>query len=409
MSKTLPLPAAQLRELAQQFGTPLYVYDASTLRARLAQLSGFDRVRYAQKANPNLAVLGVLRRAGVVVDAVSAGEIVRALRAGFAPEQVAYTADVFDPMVLELIARHALAVNCGSIDMLAQLARARAKAELTLRLNPGFGHGHDPRVSTGGSGSKHGIWHADFEQVLHSVRALGLSLVGLHVHIGSGSDLENLGLAASAFEHCAALVGQSLRCISAGGGLPIPYRPGERPFDVESYTKAWIRARERASARVGRRLELEVEPGRFLVAECGVLLARVLGTKRSGGLDYVLADPRFNTLLRPALYGAYHHISALSSEDPATRPTVVAGPLCESGDVFTQTKSGEVAPRDLPRLCAGDLLAIHDAGAYGMSMASRYNSQPLPAEVLVEDGVARLVRRRESFEDLLAHEEFSAD
>jgi len=409
MSKTLPIPAERLAELALRFGTPLYVYDAATARARLLQLSGFDRVRYAQKANPNLALLELLRRAGAVVDAVSAGEIVRALRAGFAPEEIAYTADLFDPIALELIARHALSVNCGSIDMLAQLARARPRAQLTLRLNPGFGHGHDPRVSTGGRGSKHGVWHEDFEQALAAARALGLEVVGLHVHIGSGSDLHNLGLAASAFEHCAPRVGSTLRTLSAGGGLPIPYRPGERAFDVASYTRAWLEARERASARVGRRLELEVEPGRFLVAECGVLLTRVLGTKRSGGLDYALADAGFHTLLRPALYGAYHHIEALSFQDPSPRPTVVAGPLCESGDVFTQAKSGEVAPRDLPRLGAGDLLAIHDAGAYGMSMASRYNSQPLPAEVLVEDGVARLVRRRESFDDLLAHEEFSAD
>jgi diaminopimelate decarboxylase len=273
-----------------------------------------------------------------------------------------------------------------------------------LRLNPGFGHGHDPRVSTGGASSKHGIWHADFETSLAEARALGLSVVGLHVHIGSGSDLANLALAAHAFERCAPQVGSSLRSLSAGGGLPVPYRPGETQFDVASYTRAWCAARDRAGASIGRALELEVEPGRFLVAECGVLLARVLSTKRSGEYEFAIADAGFHTLLRPAMYGSYHHIEALSFQDSKLRPTVVAGPLCESGDVLTQSKTGQLLPRDLPALAAGDLLAIHDAGAYGMSMASRYNSQPLPAEVLVDGESSRLIRRRESIDDLLAHE-----
>ena len=398
------MPAALLRELAHEYGTPLYVYDARTLRAQLARLGGFDLVRFAQKANPNLAILELLRKAGAVVDAVSAGEIMRALRAGFPPDAIAYTADLFEPAALELIAAHGLRVNCGSLDMLPLLARARPDARLTLRLNPGFGHGHDRRVSTGGSGSKHGIWHTDFERAIELAHKWDLSVVGVHVHIGSGSDLENLALAARAFEHCAKQLSGTLETLSAGGGLPVPYRPGEPSFDVESYTRAWLSARDRASQSVGRRLQLEVEPGRFLVAECGVLLTTVRGTKQSGDVHYALADAGFHTLVRSAMYGAYHHIEALSHQDATLRPIVVAGPLCESGDVFTQTKSGELAPRSLPGLAAGDLLAIHDVGAYGMSMASRYNSQPLPAEVLVDDGVARLVRRRESLDDLIAHE-----
>ncbi len=404
MKRCLPIDATRLQALAREHGTPLYVYDANTILERVRRLSGFDVLRYAQKANPNLAILGLLRRSGVLIDAVSPGEIVRALRAGFLPDDIAYTADVFDAAALELVANTSARVNCGSIDMLAALARARPGAQATLRVNPGFGHGHDPRVVTGGENSKHGIWHADLESAVASAQALGLSIVGLHVHIGSGSNFENLALAAQSFENCAKSLRGTLQSLSAGGGIPVRYRPDEPEFDLDGYTNAWSCARDRASESIGRRLNLEVEPGRFLVAESGVLLTQVLGTKRNGDFEYALVDAGFNTLLRPALYGAYHHIEALDASDSLLRPTVVAGPLCESGDVFTQTKSGELDPRLLPTLVRGNLLAILDVGAYGMSMASRYNSQPLPAEVLIENGAARLIRRRESFDDLMTHE-----
>ena len=404
MTRRLPIAADRLCDLAREYGTPLYVYDADTLLERVRRLRGFDVVRYAQKANPNLAIQALLRGAGVVVDAVSSAEIVRAQRAGFAADEIAYTADVFDRAALELISHTGLRVNCGSIDMLSALARARPAAEVSLRVNPGFGHGHDARVATGGESSKHGIWHADMSGAIALARDLGLSVVGLHVHVGSGSDLENLTLAAGTFERCAPMLSDSLRSLSAGGGIPVPYRDGERAFDLEGYAAAWRTARDRVGKIVGRAIELEVEPGRFLVAESGVLVTEVLGTKRNGEIDYALVDAGFNTLLRPAMYGAYHRIEALNATRSALRPTVVAGPLCESGDVFTRSKSGELDPRLLPQLARGDLLAIADVGAYGMSMASRYNSQPLPAELLIENGMARMIRRRESLDDLLAHE-----
>ena len=404
MSRELVIPAARLRELAREFGTPLYVYDEATILERVRRLAGFDLVRYAQKANPNLALLALLRSVGVAVDAVSAGEIERALRAGYAPDEVAYTADLFDVRALEFIARKPLRVNCGSVDMLPLLAKARPGAEVVLRINPGFGHGHGLRVTTGGESSKHGIWHVDAPNALNVAQQLGLAVVGLHVHIGSGSDQRNLALAAAAFENLAPLVRRTLKSLSAGGGIPIPYRDADPDFELGSYAQTWRDAARRASECVGRKLKLEVEPGRFLVAESGLLVTEVQGTKRNGGFDYALVDAGFHTLLRPVMYGAYHRIEALTSADRNLRPTVVAGPLCESGDVFTLTSDGAPDPRLLPALARGDLLAICDVGAYGMSMASRYNSQPLPAEVLVSGDNARLIRRRESLEDQLLHE-----
>jgi diaminopimelate decarboxylase len=390
--------ARLLTELAGRFGTPLFAYCADTMRARMADLDRFDVVRFAQKANSNLAVLRLLRRAGAQVDAVSAGEIVRALRAGFEPSEIVLTADIFDRAALELVREHPVGLNLGSPGMLREAARARPGANVTLRVNPGFGHGHGPKVATGGEGSKHGIWHADLAGWTAHARELDLVVSGLHVHIGSGSDHEHLERAAAIVERCALDVGESLRTISAGGGLPIPYKSGEERFDVAAYARAWLAARDRIAAQLGHPIDLEVEPGRYLTGEAGVLLCEARGTKRSGSTDYILVDAGFHTLLRPAMYGAWHGISVVGKQSEPTRPQIVAGPLCESADVFT------LEPRELPHVEPGDLLCIHDAGAYGASMSSNYNSQPLPAEVLVDAGRATLVRRRQTFDELLAPE-----
>lgn len=398
------LDDALLLRLAREHGTPLFVYDAATIRQRIQDLAGFDRVRYAQKANSNLAVLGVVRRAGAFVDAVSAGEVERALRAGFEARTIAFTADLFDRAALAALARHRCPVNLGSPFQVEQYAALRAGRDVMLRVNPGFGHGHGRKVNTGGESSKHGIWHAELSAVVARACEAGLRVTGLHVHIGSGADFENLARVRDAVRRLAPVAGPDLAVLSAGGGLPIPYRDGEPAFDVARHVREWLETRRAVEADLGRPIELEVEPGRFLVAECGVLVTEVRGTKRSGSVDYVFADAGFHTLLRPALYGAFHRITAIGARPGAASPRVVAGPLCESGDVLTQGAGGELDPQPLPELAPGDLLAVHDAGAYGMAMASNYNSQPLPAEVLVDAGVARLVRRRQGLDALLADE-----
>ncbi|MFM8378192.1 MAG: diaminopimelate decarboxylase family protein, partial [Planctomycetia bacterium] len=202
-----------------------------------------------------------------------------------------------------------------------------------------------------------------------------------------------------------------LTTVSAGGGLPVPYKPGEVHADLSGYFQLWDAARKRLEDRFGHRLRLEIEPGRYLTAESGFVVTEVRAVKKQGTRKYMLVDAGFNTLARPVLYGSYHPMSlcpidAKSAGDTAaeTEDVAVGGPLCESGDIFTQTDGGFVATRPLPAARVGDLLVIEIAGAYGFVMASNYNSKPLPAEVLVDGGSARLVRRRQTPEDLVRGE-----
>jgi diaminopimelate decarboxylase len=378
------------------------VYDAQTIRARCAELRArFDVVRYAQKANSSLALLDLVRAAGCAIDAVSAGEVERALAAGFRTEEIVFTSDLLDRAALECLARRRVRVNAGSIDMLEQLAALGIAREVTLRVNPGFGAGHARAVTTGGGHSKHGIWHGELEDALARARSLGLEVTGLHVHAGSGAGLEDLLAVPAALRTLAPRVGRSLATLSAGGGLPVPYRPGETRIDLDRLAGEWHAVQRELELALDRPLALEIEPGRYLVAESGVLLTEVRATKTSNAFAFALVDAGFHNLPRPLLYGAYHAISVLgpSAGGPLV-PQVVAGPLCEASDVFTQDEHGRLAPRALPRLAAGDLLCLHDAGAYAASMASNYNTQPFAAEVLVDGADARVIRKRQELSDL---------
>ena len=416
MTKPLPtaLTPARLQALATEHGTPLWVYDAATIRARAASLRCFDVVRFAQKACSNIHILKLLREAGVKVDSVSRGEILRALAAGYVAggDEIVFTADLLDHATLATVVEHRIPVNAGSIDMLHQLGAASPGHPVWLRINPGFGHGHSHKTNTGGEHSKHGIWHVDLAAALAAIRQHGLKLVGLHMHIGSGVDyghLAQVGQAMVGLVRETVAAGHDLHAISAGGGLSIPYREGDAGVDVDHYFGLWDTARRESEALVGHPLKLELEPGRYLVAESAVLLAEVRAVKSAGANRFVLVDAGFNELMRPAMYGSFHAMTLLPQGGAQGMPrpvreSVVAGPLCESGDVFTQAAGGEVLTRALPAAQVGDLLVIHDAGAYGASMSSNYNSRPLAAEVLVDGEAARLIRRRQTVEQLLALE-----
>jgi diaminopimelate decarboxylase len=413
MTKPLPtaLSSARLQALAAEHGTPLWVYDAATIRARAASLKRFDVVRFAQKACSNIHILKLLREVGVKVDSVSRGELLRALAAGYRPggDDIVFTADLLDHATLSTVVEHGIPVNAGSIDMLHQLGAASPGHAVWLRINPGFGHGHSHKTNTGGEHSKHGIWHADLAEALGVIRQRDLKLVGLHMHIGSGVDYSHLaqvGQAMVGLVRQTVAAGHDLHAISAGGGLSIPYRDSDAPIDVDHYFDLWDAARREAESLVGHALTLELEPGRYLVAESAVLLAEVRAVKNAGTNRFVLVDAGFNELMRPAMYGSYHAMTLLPRGEGVrpVRESVVAGPLCESGDVFTQAAGGEVLTRELPEARVGDLLVIHDAGAYGASMSSNYNSRPLAAEVLVDGASSRLIRRRQTVEELLALE-----
>ncbi|EPO1791124.1 diaminopimelate decarboxylase [Cronobacter turicensis] len=404
-----------LLPLHAQYGGPVWVYDAQIIRAQIDRLRQFDVIRYAQKACSNIHILRLMREAGVKVDSVSLGEIERAIAAGYDPRQnpddIVFTADVLDEATLARVHELGVPVNAGSVDMLEQLGAVSPGHRVWLRINPGFGHGHSQKTNTGGENSKHGIWYSDLPGALAVMQRYQLKLIGMHMHIGSGVDYGHLERVCGAMVSQVIEFGQDLEAISAGGGLSIPYREGDETIDTGHYFGLWNRAREQIAAHFGHPIKLEIEPGRFLVAESGVLVAQVRSVKEMGSRHFVLIDAGFNDLMRPSMYGSYHHISALAADgrdlrDAPRLDTVVAGPLCESGDVFTQQEGGKVETRALPAVRPGDYLVLHDTGAYGASMSSNYNSRPLLPEVLLENGEARTIRRRQTIDELLALERF---
>jgi diaminopimelate decarboxylase len=411
------IAGVSIRNLVEKFGTPTFVYDAANIRQRIAELSAFDYVRYAQKACSNLAILELIRRQGAVVDTVSANEVRRALAAGYViagdPPPIVYTADIFDRESLDLCVAERLHVNCGSMDMIEQLGARLPGAGITLRINPGFGHGHSQKTNTGGKHAKHGIWHSQIPECLVLAKKYQLTVTGLHIHIGSGTDMEHLAQVCGALEQAAAVVGPSVVSISVGGGLPTVYREGESYVDLAAYFALCDAARKRLAGKFGHAVRLEIEPGRYLVAESGYLLAEIRAVKRQDDNVFYLVDAGFNNLARPILYGAYHPMSIARGEgrekdagEMSLQKVIVGGPLCESGDIFTQAEGGYVCTRDLSPAKVGDILIIECAGAYGFVMGSNYNSKPLAAEVLIDAGEPRLIRRRQTFEDLIRNEKF---
>jgi diaminopimelate decarboxylase len=406
----------QIALIATQFQTPCWIYDAETIRAQIARLRQFDVIRFAQKACSNTHLLRLMREQGVLVDSVSLGEIERALVAGYQPgttghAPIVFTADLLDRATTKRVVEIGIPVNCGSPHMLEQLGAAKSGHPVWLRINPGFGHGHSRKTNTGGEQSKHGIWHEQLNDCLNIIQKTGLKLIGLHMHIGSGVDYAHLQSVCEAMLNQARRVrdfGMDMSAISVGGGLSIPYRVGEEEVDTAHYFQIWDAARRQIEGIVGHAISMEIEPGRFLVAQSGLLVSELRAQKQVGNNFFALIDAGFNDLARPAMYGSYHRISAYGP-DGVTRsgeikPTVVAGPLCESGDVFTQAEGGEVITQDLPVCEIGDLLVFHDTGAYGASMSSNYNSRPLIPEVLIDGDQIKLIRRRQTVQELMALE-----
>ncbi len=399
-------------ELAEQYGTPTFVYDAEIIRQRIEQLRSFDVIRYAQKANSNLSVLKLMREQGVVVDAVSAGEILRAEAAGYQatgePHSIVYTADIFDRVSLDMVCEKHIHCNVGSPDMIDQIGQRMPGSEITLRINPGFGHGHSQKTNTGGPQSKHGIWHDQLEDCLQRADHFGVQVTGLHMHIGSGTDFEHLSQVCDAMKAAVQTVGRTVKVISAGGGLPTPYKAQDSHLDIPRYFELWDATRRELQEEFGHAFQLEIEPGRFLTAESGYLISEIRAIKQMGENLFYLVDAGFNNLARPIMYGAYHPMSICHREGAASERTqnvIVGGPLCESGDIFTQQEGGFVEARELPVAGIGDYLIIECAGAYGFVMASNYNSKPFAAEVLVDSGQSKLVRRRQELADIFADEQ----
>ncbi|AEO08216.1 diaminopimelate decarboxylase [Buchnera aphidicola] len=395
-----------IRNLIKKYQSPFWLYDADIIYKKIKLLKKFDVIRFAQKSCSNINILRLMKNKNVKVDAVSLGEIERALISGFKSHtnEIIFTADILDEETLSKVVNHKIPVNAGSLDMLIQLGKVSPGHHIWLRINPGFGYGHSKKTNTGGENSKHGIWEPKL--ALPIIKRYKLKLIGLHMHIGSGVNYVHLEKVCQAMIKHVIQLNQKISSISAGGGLSIPYKFNEKPIDIEKYFLSWNIARKIISKFLGKKIQLEIEPGRFLVAESGFLITRVWATKKTKNKYFVLVDVGFNDLMRPTMYGSYHHISVISGDNRTIDSkemidTVVAGPLCESGDIFTQQEGGIIQTRKLPNIKTGDYLIFHDTGAYGASMSSNYNTRPLIQEILLYNNNSMIIRRRQTIQELL--------
>lgn len=397
-AEAVPLPT-----IAAAVGTPVYVYCANTIRARFQRLeSAFTsvphRIHFAMKANSNLSILRLLQGLGAGVDIVSGGELFRAREAGFSGRDVVFSGVGKTVREIEqALDDRVLLINVESeaelVTIDAVAGRQGVVAPIAIRVNPEVTvdspHAY---IKTGEKGQKFGIPRDDVSRLVAMVRELPhVELRGMGMHLGS--QIGNADPMRDALPRLLAAIaaardeGHAIAYMDVGGGLAVPYQPGEREADVDDYAAIVLAAARETG------LTLVLEPGRFIVAEAGALITEVLYRKHAAGKDFVVTDAGMNDLVRPALYQAYHRIDAVV----AAASTIVAdlvGPICESGDFFAKD-------RELPDVAAGALLAVHTAGAYGYTMSSTYNSRPRPAEVLVDGDRFAVITERERLEDLV--------
>lgn len=407
-----PGAVAAFERLARAYGTPLYVYDRATILGQFARVrdafrAGFPRLRifFAVKANSNPTIVSLLHGEGAGAEVVSGGEILLARRAGVSGSDVMFTSSSKSPDEIALAIREGAVVNVDSLDELEQVERAAAAARKTARISFRINPAVDPhtihQINTGIADSKFGLHLTDGIALGAYERALKLGhvrVVGVHCHIGS-QILEPEGYQLAARKMLAFVgelkskLGIRLEFVDLGGGIGIPYHDGEAAMSPADLVAALKPAWDDGVAALGYEPELWIEPGRYFVAPAGFLLVRVNSVKTTPFHTFVNVDAGFNTLVRPALYQAYHRVRVVGRSADPTK-VEIAGNVCETGDILA-------ADRTLPRPASGDLLVILDAGAYGFSMASEYNSRPLPAEVMVDGDRSVVVRKRGTFEDLL--------
>ena len=401
------IDAASTRLLAQQYGTPLYVYSENKIRLNINRLREAlqrhypkTRILYACKANTNLNILKIMRSENVEIDAVSPGEVFLALKAGFKPEEILFTGTSVGEDEMKYLLNEGVRMNIDSLSQMRRLLEAETPEVVSLRVNPEVGAGHHEHVITAGPDVKFGIWESQALEAYRMAQDAGVTRYGIQMHIGSGiMDVANYVKAVKRLleiaKHIHDSIGIDFSFIDLGGGIGVPYRPEEKLVDLDSFVGTLFGFIKEKLDEFGLGMpEIWIEPGRFIVAESGVLLTRVTTLKSSPGKTFIGVDAGFNTLIRTAMYGSYHHILNAGGMNNHPQNYDVYGPLCESGDLFARD-------RPIPEVNEGDLLAIMNAGAYGFSMASNYNSRPKPAEALVMAGESRLIRERETMSDLL--------
>ena len=403
---TLYCEEVALADIARREGTPSYVYSGAGILEKFRAYeeafgSAPHRVCYAVKANGNLAILQMLAQAGAGFDIVSGGELFRALKAGADPARVIFSGVGKTSQEIDYALEHRIrSFNCESepelalIDSLA--ARRGVKARVAVRVNPDVDAATHPYISTGLRKHKFGIDIAEAEAVYERASNFpNLQPEGVSCHIGS--QILDIAPMVEVFDKMVSLVerlrgrGIAIRSLDLGGGLGVAYKTGESAPDIGGYVRAMC---ERVA---GHNLEMLVEPGRSIVAEAGVLLTRVLYRKSNGERHFVIVDAAMNDLIRPALYHSHHEILPVRESQAGTITADVVGPVCESGDFLARG-------REMANVMPGDVLAICTAGAYGFVASSNYNARPRAPEILVEGAKYRVIRQRESWDDLIRGE-----
>lgn len=409
------------RELVREYGSPLYVYNENILRSRCREMKNLISYRnfksnYSIKANSSLELLKIVKEEGLYADAMSPGEIHVLLSAGFRPEEILYISNNVSAEEMAFAIERNILVSVDSVSQLRLLGSINPGGRVAIRFNPGVGAGHHEKVVTGGKKTKFGINMDQIEEVKKVLEEYNLKVSGVNQHIGSlfmeGTPyLEGV----KSFLNIARQF-EDLDFVDMGGGFGIPYRKqeGEARLDLSGLGNRLTDLLIEWTREYGKEVQCKIEPGRYIVAECGVLLGTVHAVKQSYDTRYVGTDLGFNVLTRPVMYDSYHEIevygNALQAQtnpclikenqaaaDQATgeEMVTVVGNICETGDIMAKN-------RKLPPIQEGDLLGIMDAGAYGYVMSSNYNNRLRPAEVLIQqDGNPRLIRRRDTMEDLM--------
>ena len=408
-----------IRSLVERYHTPLYVFDEATIRQNCRDLKSAieypnTRIRYACKALTLGAVLRIILSEGLWIDASSLNEVHRAICAGASPQQIYYTGEGATADVYAHLVSKGILINCTSLDQIRLLGRVGG-TKCSIRVNPGEGNGETNKTNTGGPSSKHGIYYTELDEAIALASDNGTLINGIHSHIGSGTDLaawlrikdKTLALARRL---------PDLEIVNLGGGLPVVYDDqADDAMPLQAWGSALSKSMQQFSREFGREIELQIEPGRYVVASSGILLAQTQAVKSTAeeeaatGYNFVIVNTGLNHNIRPTLYGAYHPIRFVplhGGPRDVARDYVVAGYLCESGDVFTVGRDGHtLKPRCLPEVQVGDLMVMAGVGAYSHSMKSEYNSMNLPASVLIDaSGTPKVIERRGTIHDIMRRE-----
>jgi diaminopimelate decarboxylase len=395
-------------ELAETFDTPLYVISESRVRENYERLHNalirnYEKIRvyYAAKANSNLSVLKILETEGAYLDAVSPCEVSMALATGFPPERILFTGTSVRSNELKFLADSNVTVNVDSLSQLDRLLKISVPNDLSVRVNPEIGAGHHNHCITAGKNTKFGLWEENALKAYEKAKAAGVERFGIHMHVGSGVlNVKSFVLALDKLLNIAKKahdqVGVKFDFVDMGGGLGVPYKPEQKELDLARFSEEALSLFKNKISEYGLGEPFfSVEPGRYIVSDASILLTAVNTVKATPFKKFIGVDAGFNTLIRPTMYGSYHHVLVANKLDWSNEETYdVVGPICESGDVLAKE-------RRLPKIQEADLLAILNVGAYGYSMSSQYNARPRAAEVLVKNGKYLLIRERETLDDLM--------